>query len=53
MRIEKILKTQQLDTKQNNKKCGRGKKEELSFFDAIELIQYDSYERYREVLIQK
>ncbi|AJD29646.1 MULTISPECIES: hypothetical protein [Clostridium] len=55
MRIEKILKTQQPDThrklnkniKQNKKKCGRGKKEDLSFSDVMELMQHDSYCRGR------
>ncbi|HCL4447572.1 TPA: hypothetical protein N2D04_002636 [Clostridium botulinum] len=51
MRIEKILKIQQPDThrklnknrKQNNKKCGRGKKEDLSFSDVMDLMSHDSY----------
>ncbi|ACQ54877.1 hypothetical protein AGE29_01525 [Clostridium botulinum] len=55
MRIEKILKTQQPDThrklnknrKQNNKKRRRGKKEDLSFSDVMELMQHDSYCRGR------
>ncbi|MHB9901442.1 hypothetical protein CF095_13515 [Clostridium botulinum] len=55
MRIEKILKTQQIDThrklnknrKQNNKKSRRGKKEDLSFSDVIDLMSHDSYFRGR------
>ncbi|MCC5422504.1 hypothetical protein [Clostridium botulinum] len=51
MRIEKILKTQQPDThrklnknrKQNNKKCGRGKQEDLSFSNVMDLMKHDSY----------
>ncbi|NFQ84168.1 hypothetical protein FDG04_02320 [Clostridium sporogenes] len=48
MRIEKILKTQQPNThKQLNKdkKRRRGKKEDLSFSDVMELMQHDSYYR--------
>ncbi|NFG96840.1 hypothetical protein FDC49_10450 [Clostridium sporogenes] len=55
MRIEKILKTQQPNThkqlnknrKQNKKKCGRGKKENLSFSDIMDLMSHDSYSRGR------
>ena len=55
MRIEKILKTQQPNThkqlnknrKQNNKKRGRGKKEDLSFSDIMDLMSHDSYKRCR------
>lgn len=51
MRIEKILKTQQPDThrklnkniKQNNKKRRRGKKNDLSFYDIMDLMSHDSY----------
>ena len=53
MRIEKILKTQQPNThkqlnkdqKHNNKKRRRGKKEDLSFSDVMELMKHDSYYR--------
>ncbi|EQB3099721.1 hypothetical protein [Clostridium botulinum] len=55
MRIEKILKTQQPSThkqlnknrKQNKKKHRRGKKEDLSFSDVMDLMQQDSYYRGR------
>ncbi|WP_409068864.1 hypothetical protein ACFLKC_14110 [Clostridium caseinilyticum] len=55
MRIEKILKTQQPNThkqlnknrKQNKKRRRRGKKEDLSFSDVVELMQHDSYCRGR------
>ncbi len=51
MRIEKILKTQQPNTykqlnknrKQNKKKCRRGKKDDLSFSDYVEMMKHDSY----------
>ncbi|HBJ2609705.1 hypothetical protein FDA77_19095 [Clostridium botulinum] len=51
MRIEKILKTQQPNThkqlnknrKQNKKKRRRGKKEDLSFSDVMDLMSHDSY----------
>lgn len=53
MRIEKILKTQQPNThkqlnknqKHKNQKRRRGKKEDLSFSDVMELMQHDSYYR--------
>lgn len=53
MRIEKILKTQQPSThkqlnknrKQDKKKSRRGKKENLSFSDYVEMMKHDSYYR--------
>ena len=51
MKIGKIIETQQPGIykqlnkirKQNKKKCRRGKKEDLSFNDVMELMQHDSY----------
>ncbi|AUM91527.1 hypothetical protein RSJ5_09660 [Clostridium botulinum] len=51
MKVGKIIETQQpgihkqlnKNRKQNNKRCGRGKKENLSFYDIIGLMQHDSY----------
>ncbi|NEZ85887.1 hypothetical protein EXN65_18205 [Clostridium botulinum] len=51
MKIEKILKTQQPNThkqlnknrEQNKKKSRRGKKEDLSFSDVMDLMSHDSY----------
>ncbi|NFM72852.1 hypothetical protein FDB95_14950 [Clostridium botulinum] len=61
MRIEKILKIQQPDThrklnkniKQNNKKRRRGKKEDLSFSDYVEMMKHDSYKRHKGALRQR
>ncbi|EHN17088.1 hypothetical protein [Clostridium sporogenes] len=51
MKVGKIIETQQpgihkqlnKNKKQNKKKCRRGKKEDLSFNDVMELMQHDSY----------
>lgn len=51
LKIGKIIETQQpgiykqlnKNKKQNKKKCRRGKKEDLSFNDVMELMQHDSY----------
>ncbi|EPY2306189.1 hypothetical protein ACXATD_001843 [Clostridium sporogenes] len=61
MKVGKIIETQQpgineklnKNRKQNNKKCRRGKKEDLSFSDVMELMQHDSYKRHRGALRQK
>ncbi|MBO0555761.1 hypothetical protein EXQ41_06815 [Clostridium botulinum] len=61
MRIEKILKTQQPNThkqlnknrKQNKKRRRRGKKEDLSFSDYVEMMKHDSYKRHNGALRQK
>ncbi|AVQ45707.1 hypothetical protein [Clostridium botulinum] len=61
MRIEKILKTQQQNThkqlnknrKQNKKKSRRGKKEDLSFSDYVEMMKHDSYKRHKGALRQR
>lgn len=51
LKVGKIIETQQpgihkqlnKNKKQNKKKCRRGKKEDLSFNDVMELMQHDSY----------
>ncbi|MCW6059766.1 hypothetical protein LAV35_03660 [Clostridium sporogenes] len=61
MRVEKILKTQQPNThkqlnknrKQNKKKSRRGKKEDLSFSDYVEMMKHDSYKRHKGALRQR
>ncbi|KIS22032.1 hypothetical protein FDA95_10285 [Clostridium botulinum] len=61
MRIEKILKTQQPNThkqlnknrKQHKKKSRRGKKEDLSFSDYVEMMKHDSYKRHNGALRQR
>ncbi|MGO5074342.1 hypothetical protein ACTQ4K_10420 [Clostridium sporogenes] len=53
MNIGRIIETQQpgihkqlnKNRKQNKKKSRRGKKEDLSFSDVVELMQHDSYYR--------
>ncbi|AUM88307.1 hypothetical protein [Clostridium botulinum] len=53
MKVGKIIETQQpgihkqlnKNRKQNKKKCGRGKKEDLSFSDVMNLMSHDSYSR--------
>lgn len=55
MKVGKIIEVQQPNThkqlnkkrKQNNKKRRRGKQEDLSFNDVMELMQHDSYYRGR------
>ncbi|MCC5428317.1 hypothetical protein [Clostridium botulinum] len=51
MKVGKIIETQQpgihkqlnKNRKQNKKKCRRGKKEDLSFSDVMNLMSHDSY----------
>ncbi|QDY32687.1 hypothetical protein [Clostridium sporogenes] len=51
MKVGKIIETQQANVhkqlnknrKQNKKKRGRGKKEDLSFSDVMDLMSHDSY----------
>ncbi|HDK7138920.1 TPA: hypothetical protein PTV74_001392 [Clostridium botulinum] len=53
LKVGKIIETQQpgihkklnKDKKQNKKKSRRGKKEDLSFSDVMELMKHDSYKR--------
>ncbi|AJE11536.1 hypothetical protein [Clostridium botulinum] len=53
MKVGRIIETQQpgihkqlsKDRKQNNKKRRRGKKEDLSFSDVMNLMSHDSYSR--------
>ncbi|HBJ2602301.1 TPA: hypothetical protein LA751_001580 [Clostridium botulinum] len=51
MKVGKIIETQQpgihkqLNKKQNKKKSRRGKKEDLSFSDVMDLMSHDSYSR--------
>ncbi|NCI18593.1 hypothetical protein EXM36_02930 [Clostridium botulinum] len=55
MKVGRIIETQQpgihkelnKNRKQNNKKCRRGKKEDLSFSDVMDLMKHDSYCRGR------
>ncbi|APQ75183.1 hypothetical protein [Clostridium botulinum] len=55
MKVGKIIETQQpgihkqlsKDRKQNNKKCRRCKKEDLSFSNVMDLMKHDSYCRGR------
>ena len=59
--MEKILKTQPPNThkqlnknrKQNKKKSRRGKKEDLSFSDYVEMMKHDSYKRIKGALRQR
>lgn len=58
MKVEKALKVQQSDigkkSKENNKnKSKRGKRENLSFSDVMELMKHRSYKRVRGALRQK
>ncbi|ENK0558501.1 hypothetical protein AB2T19_003322 [Clostridium botulinum] len=61
MKVGKIIETQQpgihkqlnKNRKQNKKKSRRGKKEDLSFFDYVEMMKHDSYKRHRGALRQK
>ncbi|KIN80221.1 hypothetical protein SD74_16920 [Clostridium botulinum] len=51
LKVGKIIETQQpgihkqlnKNRKQNKKKCRRGKKEDLSFSDVMNLMSHDSY----------
>ncbi|WP_080945196.1 hypothetical protein [Clostridium sporogenes] len=53
MKVGRIIKTQQpgihkqlnKNRKQNKKKSRRGKKEDLSFSDYVEMMKHDSYYR--------
>ncbi|WP_423219966.1 hypothetical protein [Clostridium botulinum] len=55
MKVGRIIETQQpgihkelnKNRKQNNKKCGRGKQEDLSFSNVMDLMKHDSYCRGR------
>ncbi|QRI54069.1 hypothetical protein [Clostridium botulinum] len=61
MKVGKIIETQQpgihkqlnKNIKQNNKKRRRGKKEDLSFSDYVEMMKHDSYRRHKGALRQK
>ncbi|MCR1166737.1 hypothetical protein NE169_15480 [Clostridium botulinum] len=61
MKVGKIIEIQQpgmhkklnKNIKQNNKKRRRGKKEDLSFSDYVEMMKHDSYRRHKGALRQK
>ncbi|BAQ36305.1 hypothetical protein CBB2_3302 [Clostridium botulinum] len=61
LKIEKILKIQQpgihkqlnKNRNQNKKKSRRGKKEDLSFSDYVQMMKHDSYKRYKGALRQR
>lgn len=61
LKVGKIIETQQPSThkqlnknrKQNNKKRRRGKKEDLSFSDYVEMMKHDSYKRHKGALRQR
>ncbi|MBY6758658.1 hypothetical protein HYH82_15300 [Clostridium botulinum] len=61
MKVGKIIETQQpgihkqlnKNRKQNKKKCRRGKKEDFSFSDYVEMMKHDSYRRHKGALRQK
>ncbi|WP_080444860.1 hypothetical protein [Clostridium botulinum] len=61
MKVGKIIETQQpgihkqlnKNRKQNNKKRRRGKKEDLSFSDYVEMMKHDSYKRHKGALRQR
>ncbi|KGO12709.1 hypothetical protein NZ45_16345 [Clostridium botulinum] len=61
LKVGKIIETQQpgihkqlnKNIKQNNKKRRRGKKEDLSFSDYVEMMKHDSYRRHKGALRQK
>ncbi|AUN00954.1 hypothetical protein EXM98_01110 [Clostridium botulinum] len=61
MKVVRIIETQQpgiykqlnKNRKQHNKKRRRGKKEDLSFSDYVQMMKHDSYKRYKGALRQR
>ncbi|GAA0083146.1 hypothetical protein [Clostridium sp. CTA-6] len=61
MKVGRIIETQQpgihkqlnKNRKQNKKKSRRGKKEDLSFSDYVEMMKHDSYKRHKGALRQR
>ncbi|WP_082210396.1 hypothetical protein [Clostridium sporogenes] len=61
MKVGKIIETHQpgihkqlnKDRKLNKKRRRRGKKEDLSFSDYVEMMKHDSYKRHKGALRQK
>ncbi|CBZ03532.1 hypothetical protein EXN25_07095 [Clostridium botulinum] len=61
MKVVRIIETQQPgihkqlneNRKQHNKKRRRGKKEDLSFSDYVQMMKHDSYKRHKGALRQR
>ncbi len=61
LKVVRIIETQQpgiykqlnKNRKQHNKKRRRGKKEDLSFSDYVQMMKHDSYKRYKGALRQR